>query len=312
MKSAKYMEVCMELAMIGLGKMGMNMATRLARGGHRVVGYARTDATVQEAIRLGAEGAYTLEEAVSKLKAPRVVWLMIPAGKVTHDTVQQLSTLLDPGDTVIDGGNSNYKDSLLHAEMLEPKGIEFVDCGTSGGIWGLAEGYSLMIGGKPEVVEKLHPIFETLAPAPDKGWGHVGPHGAGHYVKMIHNGIEYGMMQAFAEGFSILKAKKEFAMDLAQISHIWQHGSVVRSWLLDLAANALDEDTELADIKPWVADSGEGRWTVFESIDLDVPAPVITLSLQMRFASRDEENYTARMLAALRNQFGGHAIKKSD
>lgn len=302
----------MELAMIGLGKMGMNMATRLARGGHRVVGYARTDATVQEAIRLGAEGAYTLEEAVSKLKAPRVVWLMIPAGKVTHDTVQQLSTLLDPGDTVIDGGNSNYKDSLLHAEMLEPKGIEFVDCGTSGGIWGLAEGYSLMIGGKPEVVEKLHPIFETLAPAPDKGWGHVGPHGAGHYVKMIHNGIEYGMMQAFAEGFSILKAKKEFAMDLAQISHIWQHGSVVRSWLLDLAANALDEDTELADIKPWVADSGEGRWTVFESIDLDVPAPVITLSLQMRFASRDEENYTARMLAALRNQFGGHAIKKSD
>lgn len=302
----------MELAMIGLGKMGMNMATRLARGGHRVVGYARTDATVQEAIRLGAEGAYTLEEAVSKLNAPRIAWLMIPAGKVTHDTVQQLSTLLDPGDTVIDGGNSNYKDSLLHAEMLEPKGIEFVDCGTSGGIWGLAEGYSLMIGGKPEVVEKLHPIFETLAPAPDKGWGHVGPHGAGHYVKMIHNGIEYGMMQAFAEGFSILKAKKEFAMDLAQISHIWQHGSVVRSWLLDLAANALDEDTELADIKPWVADSGEGRWTVFESIDLDVPAPVITLSLQMRFASRDEENYTARMLAALRNQFGGHAIKKSD
>ena len=302
----------MELAMIGLGKMGMNMATRLARGGHRVIGYARTDATVQEAIRLGAEGAYTLEEAVSKLKAPRVVWLMIPAGKVTHDTVQQLSTLLDPGDTVIDGGNSNYKDSLLHAEMLEPKGIEFVDCGTSGGIWGLTEGYSLMIGGKPEVVEKLHSIFETLAPAPDKGWGHVGPHGAGHYVKMVHNGIEYGIMQAFAEGFSILKAKKEFGMDLAQIAHIWQHGSVVRSWLLDLAANALDEDTELADIKPWVADSGEGRWTVFESIDLDVPAPVITLSLQMRFASRDEENYTARMLAALRNQFGGHAIKKSD
>lgn len=300
----------MELAMIGLGKMGLNMATRLARGGHRVVGYARTDATVQEAIRLGAEGAHTLEEAVSKLQAPRVVWLMIPAGKVTHDTVQQLSTLLEAGDIVIDGGNSNYKDSILHASMLEPKGIEFVDCGTSGGIWGLTEGYSLMIGGKPEVVEKLHPIFETLAPAADKGWGYVGPHGAGHYVKMVHNGIEYGMMQAFAEGFSILKAKKEFAMDLAQISHIWQHGSVVRSWLLDLAARALDEDTELADIKPWVADSGEGRWTVFEAIDLDVPAPIITLSLQMRFASRDEENYTARMLAALRNQFGGHAIKK--
>jgi 6-phosphogluconate dehydrogenase len=306
------MEVFMELAMVGLGKMGLNMATRLARGGHRVIGFARTDATVKEAIKLGAEGAYTLEEAVNKLKAPRVVWLMIPAGKVTHDAVQQLSTLLDEGDIVIDGGNSNYKDSVLHAEMLEPKGIEFVDCGTSGGIWGLAEGYSLMIGGKPEVVETLRPIFETLAPAADKGWGHVGPHGAGHYVKMIHNGIEYGMMQAFAEGFSILKAKKEFGMDLAQISHIWQHGSVVRSWLLDLAANALDEDTELVDIKPWVADSGEGRWTVFESIDLDVPAPVITLSLQMRFASRDEENYTARMLAALRNQFGGHAIKKSE
>lgn len=302
----------MELAMIGLGKMGMNMATRLARGGHRVIGYARTDATVKEAIQLGAEGAYTLEEAVNKLHAPRIVWLMIPAGKVTHDTVEQLSTLLREGDIVIDGGNSNYKDSVLHAEMLEPKGIEFVDCGTSGGIWGLAEGYSLMVGGKPEVVEKLRPIFETLAPAPDKGWGYVGPHGAGHYVKMVHNGIEYGIMQAFAEGFSILKAKKEFGMDLAQIAHIWQHGSVVRSWLLDLAANALDEDTELADIKPWVADSGEGRWTVFESIDLDVPAPIITLSLQMRFASRDEENYTARMLAALRNQFGGHAIKKAE
>jgi 6-phosphogluconate dehydrogenase len=301
----------MELAMIGLGKMGLNMATRLARGGHRVIGYARTEATVQEAINLGAEGAHTLEEAVSKLEAPRIIWLMIPAGKVTDETIEHLSTLLEAGDIVIDGGNSNYKDSVLHAAMLEPKGIEFVDCGTSGGIWGLAEGYSLMIGGKPEVVERLRPIFETLAPAADKGWGYVGPHGAGHYVKMIHNGIEYGMMQAFAEGFSILKAKEEFGLDLAQISHIWQHGSVVRSWLLDLAARALDEDTALTDVKPWVADSGEGRWTVFESIDLDVPAPVITLSLQMRFASRDEENYTARMLAALRNQFGGHAIKKS-
>jgi 6-phosphogluconate dehydrogenase len=309
---AKFMEVRMELAMIGLGKMGLNMATRLARGGHRVIGYARTDATVQEAVKLGAEGAHTLEEAVGKLNGPRIVWLMIPAGKVTHDSVEQLSSLLREGDIVVDGGNSNYKDSVLHASMLEPKGIEFVDCGTSGGIWGLTEGYSLMIGGKADVVEKLRPIFETLAPAPDQGWGHVGPHGAGHYVKMVHNGIEYGMMQAFAEGFSILKAKKEFEMDLAQISHIWQHGSVVRSWLLDLAARALDEDTELKEIKPWVADSGEGRWTVFESIDLDVPAPVITLSLQMRFASRDEENYTARMLAALRNQFGGHAIKKAE
>jgi len=302
----------MELAMIGLGKMGLNMATRLARGGHRVVGYARTAATVEEAIRNGAEGAHSLAEAVGKLESPRVVWLMVPAGQVTDNTIQELSTLLSKGDIVIDGGNSNYKDSVRHAAMLEPKGIDFVDCGTSGGIWGLSEGYSLMIGGRLEVTEKMRPIFETLAPAADKGWGRVGPHGAGHFVKMIHNGIEYGMMQAFAEGFSILKAKKEFEMDLAQISHIWQHGSVVRSWLLDLAANALDEDTQLTNIKPWVADSGEGRWTVFESIDLDVPAPVLTLALQMRFASRDEENYSARMLAALRNQFGGHAIKKTE
>ncbi len=302
----------MELAMIGLGKMGLNMATRLVRGGHRVVGNARTAATVEEAVKLGAEGAHSLEEVVSKLASPRIFWLMVPAGQITYDTIEKLSGLLEKGDIVIDGGNSNYKDSVRHTAMLEPKGIDFVDCGTSGGIWGLTEGYSLMIGGKPEVTEKMRPIFETLAPAADKGWGRVGPHGAGHFVKMIHNGIEYGMMQAFAEGFSILKAKEEFGLDLAQISHIWQHGSVVRSWLLDLAANALDEDTKLSDIKPWVSDSGEGRWTVFESIDLDVPAPVITLALQMRFASRDEENYTARMLAALRNQFGGHAIKKAE
>ena len=302
----------MELAMIGLGKMGMNMATRLVRGGHRVIGYARTAATVDEAIKNGTEGAHSLEEVVSKLNAPRIAWVMVPAGQTTYDTIEKLSNLLSEGDIVIDGGNSNYKDSVRHAAMLEPKGIDFLDCGTSGGIWGLTEGYSLMIGGRPEVAEKMRPIFETLAPAADKGWGRVGPHGAGHFVKMIHNGIEYGMMQAFAEGFGILKGKKEFALDLAQISHIWQHGSVVRSWLLDLAANALDEDTQLTDIKPWVADSGEGRWTVFESIDLDVPAPVITLALQMRFASRDEENYPARMLAALRNQFGGHAIKKAE
>jgi len=308
----KLKENIMELAMIGLGKMGLNMATRLVRGGHRVVGYARTSVTVDEAIKLGAEGARTLEEAVSKLNAPRIVWVMVPAGQATDATIDKLSSLLSKGDIVIDGGNSNYKDSARHAALLAPKGIDFMDCGTSGGIWGLSEGYSLMIGGKPEVAEKMRPIFETLAPAADKGWGLVGPHGAGHFVKMIHNGIEYGMMQAFAEGFSILKAKEEFGLDLSQVSHIWQHGSVVRSWLLDLAANALDEDTQLKDIKPWVADSGEGRWTVFESIDLDVPAPVITLALQMRFASRDNENYSARMLAALRNQFGGHAIKKAE
>lgn len=302
----------MELAMIGLGKMGMNMGTRLVREGHRVVGYARTTATVEEAVQNGMEGAHSLEEAVGMLNTPRVVWVMVPAGKATDDTIEHLSKLLGEGDIVIDGGNSNYKDSARHAAELEPKGIEFLDCGTSGGIWGLREGYSLMIGGRPEVAERMRPAFETLAPAADKGWGHVGPHGAGHFVKMVHNGIEYGMMQAFAEGFSILKAKEEFGLDLAQVSHIWQHGSVVRSWLLDLAARALDADTTLEDIKPWVADSGEGRWTVFESIDLDIPAPVITLALQMRFVSRDEENYTARMLAALRNQFGGHAVRKAE
>jgi 6-phosphogluconate dehydrogenase len=302
----------MELAIIGLGKMGLNMATRLVRGGHRVVGFARSKETVQEAVNIGAEGADTLENAVAKLNAPRIVWVMVPSGQTTDDTINKLEGLLQKGDTVIDGGNSNYKDSVRHASQLEAKGIDFVDCGTSGGIWGLSEGYSLMIGGQVEAVEKMRPIFETLAPAADKGWGRVGPHGAGHFTKMIHNGIEYGMMQAFAEGFSILKAKQEFGLDLAQISEIWQHGSVVRSWLLDLAANALKEDAKLEDIKPWVADSGEGRWTVFESIDLDVPAPIITLALQMRFASRDDENFSARMLAALRNQFGGHAIKKAE
>lgn len=302
----------MELAMIGLGKMGMNMATRLVRGGHRVVGFARTAATVEEAETFGIEGAHSLEEAVGKLKSPRIVWVMVPAGKATDDTIEKLTNLLGKDDIVVDGGNSNYKDSVRHAATLEPKGIEFLDCGTSGGIWGISEGYSLMIGGKPEVAEKMRPIFETLAPAADKGWGRVGPHGAGHFVKMVHNGIEYGMMQAFAEGFSIMKAKEEFGLDLAQVSRIWQHGSVVHSWLLDLAARALGEDAKLSEIKPWVADSGEGRWTVFESIDLDVPAPVITLALQMRFASRDEENFAARMLAALRNQFGGHAVKKAE
>ena len=302
----------MEIAFIGLGKMGLNMSTRLTRGGHRVIGFDLGTAAVDAAIQNGVDGARTLEEAVGKFKqTPRVFWIMVPAGKPTTETIEKLSSLLSRGDIIIDGGNSNYKDTIRNAEYLESKGIEFVDCGTSGGIWGLAEGYSMMIGGKTEAVESLRPIFETLAPAADRGWGRVGPHGAGHYVKMVHNGIEYGMMQAYAEGFGILKAKEEFGLDLAQVSHIWQHGSVVRSWLLDLAANALDEDQALTEIKPWVADSGEGRWTVFESIDLDVPAPIITLALQMRFASRDEENYPARMLSALRNQFGGHAMKKA-
>jgi 6-phosphogluconate dehydrogenase len=302
----------MELAMIGLGKMGLNMATRLVRGGHRVVGFAPSAESVQAAAANGIDGTHSLEDAIKKLKAPRFVWVMVPSGKVTDETIEKLSHLLSQGDIVIDGGNSNYKDSVRHAALLEDKGIGFLDCGTSGGVWGLSEGYSLMIGGQPETAERMRPVFETLAPAADKGWGHVGPHGAGHFVKMVHNGIEYGMMQSFAEGFSIMKAKKDFGLNLSQISHIWQDGSVVRSWLLDLAALALDEDATLDKIKPWVADSGEGRWTVFESIDLDVPAPVITLALQMRFASRDEENFSARMLAALRNQFGGHAVKKDE
>jgi len=302
----------MELAMIGLGKMGLNMATRLVRGGHRVIGSARTRESVQKAIEAGAEGALTLEEAVKMLKAPRVVWTMVPAGKTTDDTIQKLSSLLSKGDIVIDGGNSNYKDSIRHAALLEAKGIEFLDSGTSGGVWGISEGYSLMIGGKPEVVEKMRPIFETLAPGKDIGWGRVGPHGAGHFVKMVHNGIEYGMMQALAEGFNIMKAKKDFNLDLDQIAEIWRYGSVVRSWLLDLTARALKDDPTLSDIQPWVEDSGEGRWTVAEAIDQDVAAPIITLALQMRFVSRDDENFSARLLAAMRNQFGGHAVKKTN
>ncbi len=300
----------MDLAMIGLGKMGLNMATRLVRGGHRVIGFARSEESIQAAVKNGAQGAHSLEEAVKMLKAPRVIWVMVPAGQATDETIEKLSNLLSKGDVVIDGGNSNYKDTIRHAALLESKGIDFLDSGTSGGVWGISEGYSMMVGGKAEVVEKMRPIFETLAPAADKGWGYVGPHGAGHFVKMIHNGIEYGMMQALAEGFNIMKSKKEFGLDLAKIAEIWRYGSVVRSWLLDLTARALEADPTLSDIEPWVADSGEGRWTVAEAIDHDVPAPIITLALQMRFVSRDKENYAARLLAAMRNQFGGHAVKK--
>ncbi len=302
----------MELAMIGLGRMGLNMTTRLIRGGHQVVAFDLSADSVREAEKIGARGVHSLDEMAGGLKAPRAVWIMVPAGKAADDTVESLSRLLEKDDVVIDGGNSNYKDSIRHAEFLKAKGIHFLDCGTSGGVWGLAEGYSLMIGGPAEIVEKLRPIFETLAPAPDKGWGYVGPSGAGHFVKMIHNGIEYGMMEAYAEGFSILKAKQEFNLDLDRIAEIWRYGSVVRSWLLDLTARALGEDPTLADIEPWVADSGEGRWTVAEAIDHDVPAPIITLALQMRFVSRDKENFTARLMAAMRNQFGGHAVRKAE
>jgi 6-phosphogluconate dehydrogenase len=302
----------MDLAMVGLGKMGLNMATRLVRGGHRVVGFAPSADSVQQAVRAGAEGASSLAEAVMKLQSPRIVWLMVPAGKITDDSIDQLGTILSPGDCIIDGGNSNYRDTIRRAGVLKQKGIDFVDCGTSGGIWGLDNGYGLMIGGEPVVVSGLRPIFETLAPSKELGWGHVGPHGAGHFVKMVHNGIEYGMMEALAEGFSLLQAKDDLHLDLAQISEIWRYGSVVRSWLLDLTARALKEDAELSGIEPWVEDSGEGRWTVQEAIEQGLAAPVITLALQMRFASRDERNFTARLLAAMRNQFGGHAIRKAD
>ncbi len=301
----------MELAMIGLGRMGLNMATRLVRGGHRVVGYALEASSIEEVKKNGAEGASSLQEVVKMLPSPRIAWVVVPAGAATDSTIQQLSELFSKGDIVIDGGNSNYKDSIRHAQLLESQGIDFVDCGTSGGIWGLAEGYSLMIGGKPEVVEKLRPIFETLATAKDKGWGYVGPHGAGHYVKMVHNGIEYGMMQSLAEGFDIMRAKPDFNLDLPKIAEIWRYGSVVRSWLLDLTARALEADPTLADLEPWVEDSGEGRWTVAEAIEHNVPAPVISLALEMRLVSRDRENWAARLLAAMRNEFGGHAVKKT-
>jgi len=300
----------MELGMIGLGKMGANMTRRLLNGNHRVVVFDPRAEAVQELQAIGADGATSLTELVGKLKTPRTVWVMVPSGKITEETIQSLLELLSPGDTVIDGGNSNYKDSQRRAKLLEAKGLHFIDVGTSGGIWGITEGYSLMIGGEKEIVARHRSIFETLAPARDQGWGHVGPAGAGHFVKMIHNGIEYGLMEAYAEGFDILQAKKEFDLSLSQVAEIWRYGSVVRSWLLDLTARALAEDETLSGIKPWVPDSGEGRWTVFESIDLNVPAPAITFSLQRRLRSRDSEPFAEKLLAAQRNQFGGHAVKR--
>ncbi len=301
----------MEIAMVGLGKMGGNMTKRLIQGGHRLVVTARTPESVAAAVKDGAIGASSLEELVSKLSEPRAVWVMVPAGNPTESVINQLSEQMAKGDIIIDGGNSNYKDTIRRAEVLASIDIQFVDVGTSGGIWGLAEGYSMMVGGNDAAVQRIRPALETLAPATDKGWGHVGPAGSGHFVKMVHNGIEYGLMQAYAEGFDILRAKEQMALDLHQVAEIWQYGSVVRSWLLDLTANALADDPELTDIKGWVADSGEGRWTVFESVDLDVPAPIITLALQMRFISRQDESYAAKLLAAMRNQFGGHAVKSA-
>jgi len=302
----------MDIVIIGLGKMGANMARRLIKGGHRVIGTNRSmDIVKKMSEEEGLVPAASVREAVSALPVPRLVWVMVPSGGPTEAVINEVSDLLSPGDIIIDGGNTFYKDDIRRAAALKTKGIHYVDVGTSGGVWGLAEGYSLMIGGDPEPVTYLSPIFKSLAPAEDKGWGHVGGVGTGHFVKMIHNGIEYGMMQAFAEGFEIMHAKKEFNLDLHQISEIWQVGSVVRSWLLDLTAAALKEDQNLSEIAGYVADSGEGRWTVFEAIDLDVPAPVITLSLQQRFISRQDESYAAKLLAAMRNQFGGHAIKQA-
>ena len=302
----------MGIAMVGLGKMGANMATRLIRGGHRVVAYDINEPAIQSLEAAGADGARTLAEIGEKLNTPRSVWVMVPSGDITEQTISRLTEVLSPGDTILDGGNSNYKDSQRRAELLREKGLNFIDVGTSGGVWGLTEGYSLMIGGEANIVERHRPIFEILAPAPDRGWGYVGPSGAGHFVKMIHNGIEYGLMQAYAEGFEILKAKKPFNLDLYHIAEIWRYGSVVRSWLLDLTARALSDEQELEAIKPWVPDSGEGRWTVFEAVDLDVPAPVITLSLQQRLRSREEDSFADKLLAAMRNQFGGHAVKQEE
>jgi len=299
----------MELGMIGLGRMGGNMTERLVRGGHRVVGYDLKPESRARVEAIGAASATSLEGVVAKLAPPRTLWLMVPAGDITDATIASLVPLLQAGDAIVDGGNSNYKDTLRRAGMLAERKIDFVDCGTSGGVWGLAEGYSMMIGGDVQSVERLRPIFETLAPARDAGWGRVGPAGSGHFTKMVHNGIEYGLMQAYAEGFSILEHKKEFGLDLHQIAEIWRQGSVVRSWLLDLTSEALAKNPTLAGIAPYVSDSGEGRWTLAEAIDLDVPAPVIALSLIARLRSRDADSFADKLLAAMRNQFGGHAIK---
>ncbi|MDZ7631945.1 MAG: decarboxylating 6-phosphogluconate dehydrogenase [Gemmatimonadaceae bacterium] len=299
----------MQLGMVGLGRMGANMTTRLLRGGHAVAVFDQNAAAVATAAADGAQASESLAALVGHLSAPRAVWVMVPSGAATEETVSALAALLSPGDTIIDGGNSNYKDSVRRGAALAAQGIAFIDAGTSGGVWGLKEGYALMIGGDASAVERLRPIFATLAPAADRGWARVGPSGAGHFTKMIHNGIEYGMMQAYAEGFSILQHKTEMELDLAQIAELWRHGSVVRSWLLDLTALALADNPAMQGIAPYVSDSGEGRWTVAEAIDLDVPAPVITLALLQRLRSRDTESYADRLLAAMRNQFGGHAIK---
>jgi len=299
----------MELGMVGLGKMGGNMTVRLVKGGHSVVGFARQKEVVDVVVQQGAKGADSLANLVSQLRPPRTIWLMIPSGDPVDQTIDQLRALLQPGDYIVDGGNSYYRDTLRRAALVRSWGLKFVDVGTSGGIWGLQEGYSMMVGGEDADVEHVRPILETLAPAPDKGWGHMGPVGSGHFVKMVHNGIEYGMMQAYAEGFAVLQAKQEFALDLHQIAQVWHYGSVVRSWLLELTEEALAENPTLKGIAPYVVDSGEGRWTVTEALDLNIPAPVITIALEQRLRSREADPFTEKLLAMMRNKFGGHAVK---
>ncbi len=301
----------MQLGLIGLGKMGGNMAERLRLGGHQVVGFDFSPEAVAKLAATGNVGASSLEDLVKKLDAPRAIWIMVPSGAPVDETIAKLEPFLAPGDTLIDGGNSNYKDSIRRHAEVTAKGFNFVDVGTSGGVWGLKEGYSMMIGGDKAPVERLRPIFEALAPTADQGWGHVGPAGAGHFVKMVHNGIEYGLMQAYAEGFTIMEKKESLDLNLPQIAEIWRYGSVVRSWLLDLTADALKQNPTLDGLEAYVSDSGEGRWTVFEAIDLNVSAPVITESLIRRIRSREENNFTDRMLSIMRNAFGGHAIKKN-
>ncbi len=302
----------MELGLIGLGKMGFNMAERLRLGGHKVVGFDFSKETVAKLTATGSVGVNSLEDLVKNLAAPRAIWIMVPSGDPVEETIAKLQPLMQKGDTFIDGGNSNYKDSQRRHAQLTAQGFNFVDVGTSGGVWGLKEGYSMMIGGDEAPVQRLRPIFETLAPAKDKGWGHVGPAGAGHFVKMVHNGIEYGMMQSYAEGFSIMKQKEPMHLDMGQIAQIWRYGSVVRSWLLDLTAEALEKNPNLDGLEAYVSDSGEGRWTVAEAIDLNISAPVITESLLRRIRSREQNNYTDRMLSVMRNAFGGHAVKKAE
>jgi 6-phosphogluconate dehydrogenase len=300
----------MQLAMIGLGKMGGNMTERLLRGSHEVVSFDRSPESVQKYAALGATAATSLADVVKKLKAPRIVWIMVPAGDPVDQTIDDLRPLLGDGDIIIDGGNSNFHDTIRRANALREQGIQYIDCGTSGGVWGLEKGYCLMVGGEKRAVLRCEPIFKTLAPA--QGFAHVGPSGAGHYVKMIHNGIEYGLLQAYAEGYEILHASRDFPqLDLHQIAGLWEHGSVVRSWLNELAVRAFARGASLDGIRGWVADSGEGRWTVQEAIDIDVPAPVITMSLLMRFRSRQDDSFSAKVIAALRNEFGGHAVQKT-